>query len=120
MPQNTNFTQSSFLGGEWSKFAQGRIELPAYKTALNVCRNGVPMEEGAWVRRSGTHFASATLNGVAGRVIPFAFEHAQPYMLEFTNAKMRMYAVAAQTSGLTTALPAEYRLVTTNDNQQVS
>jgi len=120
MPQNTNFTQSSFLGGEWSKFAQGRIELPAYKTALNVCRNGVPMEEGTWVRRSGTHFASTTLNGAAGRVMPFAFEHSSPYMMEFTNGFIRMYAVATQTSGLSAPLPNDFRLVTTNDNQQVS
>src|SRR5260221_49061 len=119
MPPNTNFTQSSFLGGEWSKFAQGRIELPAYKNALNVCRNGVLMEEGTWLRRSGTHFPCTTLNGAAGRVISFAFEHASPYMMEFTDGKIRMLAVATQTSGLTTPLPADFRLVTTNDNQQV-
>jgi len=53
---NTNFTYSSFLGGEWSKFAQGRIELPSYKTAMNVCRNGVPMEEGAWGLSTGLDY----------------------------------------------------------------
>ena len=48
-----NSTQSSFLGGEWSPLAQGRTDLPAYPTALNVCRNGYPTEEGGWTRRPG-------------------------------------------------------------------
>ena len=52
MPRS-NSTQSSFLGGEWSPTAQGRTDLPAYSTALNVCRNGYPTEEGAWTRRPG-------------------------------------------------------------------
>src|SRR5258708_11748299 len=116
---NSSFVQSAFLGGEWSAFAQGRLELPAYKTAMNVCRNGLPMEEGAWVRRSGTRFAATTLNGVAGRIIPFAFEKAQPYMMEFTDGMVRMYGVATQTGVLATPLPNDFRLVRTNDNQQV-
>lgn len=86
---------------------------------MNVCRNGVPMEEGAWVRRSGTHFAATTLNGAAGRVIPFAFEQASPYMMEFTNGFIRMFASSTQTTGLLTPLPKDFRLVTTNDNVTV-
>lgn len=78
------------------------------------------MEEGAWVRRSGTHFAGTTRNGLAGRVIPYAFQQAAPYVMEFTDGIVRMFAIATQTSGLTTPLPADFRLVTTNDNQQVS
>src|SRR5258708_4210879 len=86
---------------------------------MDVCRNGFPIEEGAWARRSGTRFAQTTLNGLPGRVISFAFEQASPYVMEFTDGKLRMFAVATQTSGLTSPLPADYRLVTTNDNQQV-
>jgi hypothetical protein len=117
---DSNFVQSSFLGGEWSAFAQGRSDLPAYRSALNVCRNSFPIEEGAWVRRSGTRFAATTLNGAAGRLIKFDFEQSAPYIMEFTNGVLRMFAVATQTSGLVTPLPNDFRLVTTNDNQQVS
>src|SRR6267378_899917 len=117
---NSSFIQSSFLGGEWSAFAQGRLELPQYKMAMNICRNGFPLEEGAWVRRSGTRFATTTRNGVAGRVIPFAFEQAAPYVMIFTDGIVEMIAVSTQTSGLSSPLPKDFRLVTTNDNQQVS
>lgn len=72
------------------------------------------------MRRSGTKFAATTLNGAAGRVMSFAFEQASPYIIEFTNGFMRFFAAATQTSGLTTPLPQDFRLVTTNDNQQVS
>lgn len=119
MAVDSNFVQASFLGGEWSAFAQGRIDKPDYKTAMNVCRNGFPIEEGAWLRRSGTRFAAATLNGTSGRVVPFAFNQSSPYLMEFTDSALRMFAVATQTGGLTGALPNDFRLVTTNDNQQV-
>ena len=72
------------------------------------------------MRRSGFRFAATTLNGAAGRVMDFEFEQVAPYLLEFTNAALRMFAVATQTSGLTNGLPNNFRLVTTNDNQQVT
>src|SRR5260221_443423 len=117
---DSNFVQASFLGGEISPYAQGRSDLPTYRQAMNVCRNGFPIEEGAWLRRSGTKFATTTRNGTAGRVIPFAFEQTAPYIMVFTDGIIEMLPVATQTSGLTTPLPADFRLVTTNDNQQVS
>jgi hypothetical protein len=116
----SNFVQSSFLSGEWSPFAQGRSDLPTYRSALNVCRNGYPLEEGAWLRRSGTKFSTTTRNGSPGRVMPFAFEQTSPYITVFTDGFIEMLAVATQTSGLSTPLPSDFRLVTTNDNQQVS
>ncbi len=91
----SSFVQHSFLGGEYSPLAQGRSDTPDYVKAMNVCRNGMPLEEGAWVRRSGTRFAATTLNGAAGRVIPFAFAQSTPYYLEFTDGFLRMFAVAA-------------------------
>lgn len=50
----SSFEQPSFLGGEWSPVAQGRIDQPTYKIAMNTCLNGMPVEEGNWNRRSGT------------------------------------------------------------------
>jgi hypothetical protein len=116
----SNFVQASFLGGEWSPFAQGRSDLPTYRFAMNVCRNGIPLEEGAWCRRSGTRFATTTRGGVAGRVISFAFEQAAPYDMIFTDGFMEFIASSAQSSIITTPLPKDFRLVTTNDNHDVS
>lgn len=101
-----SFVQTSFLGGEWSKAAQGRSEKPEYRTAMNVSLNGLPMEAGAWTRRSGTQNAGLTRNGVAGRVIPFAFQEDIPYTIEFTDSHLRFRK--------------EARLATTNDSQVVA
>lgn len=116
---HSSFVQSSFLGGEYSAFAQGRLDLPSYRTAMNVCRNGFPIEEGAWIRRSGTRYAAETYQGKPGRVIEFDFEKSAPYILEFTDSVLRMFGVASQTGGLGNSLPTVFRLVTTNDNQQI-
>lgn len=84
-----SYIQSSFLGGEWSKAAQGRIDRPDYRTALNLCLNGIPMDSGAWTRRSGFRYMAHTRNGAAGRVIPWTFKEAQPYDMEFTDGYLR-------------------------------
>lgn len=47
-------TQASFLGGEWSPYAQGRIDDPAYAAALATSQNALIGVEGSWHRRSGT------------------------------------------------------------------
>lgn len=98
--------QTSFLGGEWSKSAQGRFDDPAYKTAMNVCRNGMPIETGAWNRRSGTLRVSETRLGGPGRLNKFDFSQATPYNLVFTDLALRF-----QTGD---------RYATTNDAQIIS
>src|SRR5579872_5719305 len=85
------FTQSSFLGGEISQTAQGRIDEPRYRTCMNVCLNGFPVEQGAWLKRSGFLFASYTRNGQTARLYPFDFEQDAPYNIEFTNGFVRFY-----------------------------
>lgn len=87
---------------------------------MNVCRNAYPIEEGAWVRRSGNRFAATSLNGKPARVMPFEFEQSSPYIMEFTDNGLRLFAVATQTQGLSGTLPNDFRLVTTNDNQGVT
>jgi hypothetical protein len=64
MADGSSTYQGNFLGGEWSTPAQGRIDDPAYQSAVGTCLNGIPIEEGAWVRRSGTQ-----------RIIPTAFRY---------------------------------------------
>jgi hypothetical protein len=84
-----SYIQTSFLGGEWSKSMQGRIDRPDYRQALNTSVNGLPMETGAWVRKPGSHFAGTTRSGNPGRVIEFDFKQSAPYSMEFTDGHMR-------------------------------
>lgn len=84
-----SYIQTSFLGGEISKTAQGRTDDPAYRTWMNVCFNSMPFEQGAWTRRPGTMHAGPTRGGVAGRVVNFDFKLSNPYSMEFTAGFLR-------------------------------
>lgn len=101
-----SFAQTSFLGGEWSQFAQGRFDRPDYRTAMNVCLNAFPLEQGPWVRRPGTLFAGTTRGGAIGMSRPFDFKQSLPYSVEFTANFLRFR------QGST--------VVTTNDDVAVS
>jgi hypothetical protein len=70
---HATFLQHSFLGGEWSQSVQGRVDRPDYRTAMSVCLNGLPIEQGAWVRRPGFAHAGFTRGGRPARVIAFDF-----------------------------------------------
>lgn len=89
---NASFVQSSFLGGEWSPLAQGRVADPAYKHAMNVCLNGYPVEPGAWTRRQGFRYLAHTRGGAAAVLRDFDFTTTQPYQLEFTAGFVRFFA----------------------------
>lgn len=102
---NASYIQDSFAGGEKSQLAQGRITEREYRTWMNVCLNGHPVEGGGWTRRSGTMYAGHTRGGAAGRVYRFDFAAATPYTMEFTNGFIRFR------QGL--------HIATTNDAQSV-
>lgn len=109
-----SFTQTSFLGGEWSKAMQGRFDRPDYRAAMNVCLNGYPTEQGSWVRRPGTIHSGTTRGAAPGRVISFDFKQASPYTMELTAGYLRFRAGtvlveqndAQDVVGISTANPA--------------
>lgn len=103
---DASLTQTSFLGGKWSKYAQGRYDRPEYRTALNVCLNAMPLEQGAWARRPGSAFAKTTRAGNPGMVRPFDFKQSLPYTIEFTANFLRFRQGS--------------NLVTTNDDQTIT
>ena len=111
-----SYLQSNFLGGEWSQTYQGRMDDPHYRTALNVCLNMFPTEQGALTRRSGTQFLQTTRGGGKGRVTSFDIEESQPYILEYTDGFLRFRSFEA----IATPNPSGYGLVTTNDAQTVA
>src|SRR5260370_874427 len=88
---DASFYQSSFLGGEWSLAAQGRMDDPRYRTAMNVCFNGIMLETGAWVRRPGTKFAGRTQKGNPARVMQFNFTAGNPYSMEVSDGLIRFH-----------------------------
>lgn len=103
---DASYAQTSFLGGQISKWAQGRFDLPRYKMALSRALNLLLVDEGAAPRRPGFQFLGTTRKGKAGRLIPFDFAEDTPYNMEFTDNVIRFW------NGT--------RIVTTNDNQTVS
>lgn len=110
----TSFQQTSFLGGEWSDHAQGRMDSDKYKIALNKSTNYYPVETGCLVRRMGTHFLGTTKGGAPGRVMGVDFSITDPYQLEFTDGWMRVFTetglvlgTSATISTISSATPAE-------------
>jgi hypothetical protein len=88
----SNYHQSDFRGGEWAPLAQGRSEVPAYRTALNLSINQILVEEGPATRRSGTEWIGPTAGRTVAKLLPFQSEAALPYVMEFTNLNLQFYA----------------------------
>src|SRR6266849_6029258 len=64
----------NFLGGEWSARAQGNLSDPRYSTAMNVCINYYPVEEGTLIRRPNWRMGGATNLGSPGKLFPVTFQ----------------------------------------------
>lgn len=90
MPNVSNL-QSSFQGGEWAPYTQGRMDRPDYRSGLAVCLNAIPVEEGAWTRRPGFRRLGYTRAGAYGSMKEFHFNQDEPYTLELTHLHMRMW-----------------------------
>ena len=110
---SASFSQTSFLGGEWSPRAQGRFDDPRYLVSCNVLLNHVPIEDGSAPRRPGFAHMAPTRSGAAGRIINFTYDTAVPYELEFTDGHIRAFQERALTttetqpvSTISTAQPA--------------
>lgn len=100
------YHQGSFLGGEWAKLAQGRSDLTAYKTAMNVCLNGIPVVEGAWVRRSGTLWLGPTILKGYVKLARYPLVDSYTMIIEFAQGVMRFFTGTSR--------------VTTNDDRTVA
>ncbi len=91
--------QSSFLGGVWGPLSQGRSDLPAYHQALNVSVNGITVEEGAWVRRSGFQFLGTSRGRSPAKLAPYTAGDASPFVLEFTDSHLRFWSGTGRVFG---------------------
>ena len=86
---NSSFVQTDFRGGIWSASAQGRMSLDTYKTGMNESFNGMPMENGSWMRRPGFRYIGETRYGAAAVLKEFRYSKEEAYQAEFTAGFLR-------------------------------
>lgn len=114
-----SFMQASFLGGEWSPQMQGRIDNPEYRSALNLCFNVIPTEEGAATRRSGTRLGGPTRSGAFAVLREFNVDASQPFDVELTAGHLRLWKAGAgivtdsltAITGISSATPAVFTAI---------
>ncbi len=61
--------QNQFNGGEISPYMDGRFDLPAYQYSSEIMMNFIPISEGCFKRRGGSHYVAS-----AKQVDAFLFE----------------------------------------------
>lgn len=84
--------QSNFNSGEFSPLLYGRVDFDAYKQALALCKNSIPLVQGGVTRRPGTYFAAEVKDSTkATRLVRFEFSTTQAYIIEFGDLYMRFY-----------------------------
>jgi hypothetical protein len=89
MPQA--LIQPSFAGGELAPSLHARVDLAKYAVGLRRCRNFFVHAHGGASNRTGTQFIGEVADSsVRGRLIPFAFNTTQTYVLEFGALCMRV------------------------------
>jgi len=103
----------SFAAGELSPALHGRVDLAKYQVGLATCLNWFVHPFGGVSTRAGTAFVGEVYRHTGrSRLVPFAFNMTQTYVLEFADQKMRVikdggYVLEASLSitGITQANP---------------
>lgn len=64
--------QNQFNGGEISPLMDARFDLPAYQYASSIMQNFIPISEGCYKRRGGTHFVASVkkAEAVLFKIVP--------------------------------------------------
>lgn len=83
--------QRAFIGGEIAPALRARADIARYFTSLALCENFFVRPQGGAYSRPGTRFVGE-LGDVTrrGRLIPFAFNTEQTYILVFEHEVMRV------------------------------
>ena len=110
----TTISQRSFASGEISPSLYARVDLTKYATGLRTCKNGIVLRYGGVSNRPGTSFVGEVNDSSkAVRLIPFIFNTAQTYVLEFGEQYIRVIKdgqhlteAGISISGITQANPA--------------
>jgi hypothetical protein len=88
MPKSS-YEVTAFLGGEFSQQAQGRSDIPNYRQAMSLSLNGHPIEEGAWVKRSGFTMLVPSRGRTFCRLIGFDGSATCSFAMAFTNDNLQ-------------------------------
>lgn len=85
--------QTNFTTGELDPLVRSRVDLDAYRNALETAQNVICQPQGGVTRRPGTKFITelggSPENGV--RLVHFEFSVDDSYMLAFTNNRMYVF-----------------------------
>lgn len=88
--------QPSFTSGEIDPALHARADLPLYRTGLATCYNYLIMPQGGARNRPGTQYVKPTKDNTEARLVPFAYNDDDSYLLEFTDYRMRVYRNGVQ------------------------
>lgn len=91
MPDSSVF-QNDFRGGEWSSTSQARSDDPAYKTALKVGQNMLPLEEGSATRRPSFQRMGPMRNRLKPKLLDFMSSSTCAFVCEFTNLNLQFWS----------------------------
>jgi hypothetical protein len=84
--------QPSFVAGELSPSLWGRVDIAKYGSGLQTALNLIIHAHGGASNRAGLEFIrEVKTSAQATRLIPFQFNTAQSYVLEFGHLYMRVY-----------------------------
>ncbi len=83
-------TQNSFSKGVLSPTLQGRVDLEQYNLGLKKLKNGLVLQEGCVLNRSGLEFlANVKYGDKKTRIIPFVFDLNENYIIEIGDKYFR-------------------------------
>lgn len=84
--------KSSFNGGEFSPFVEGRTDISKYPNACSILQNFLPLVQGPILRRGGTRFSQEVKNSAQRSWLhKFRFNTNQSFSLEFGDQYVRFF-----------------------------
>lgn len=100
-------SQTSFTAGELSPRVLGRTDMDRYAAGLKRCRNAHAVIHGGFKRRAGSLHAAAATSDTANNsiLVPFVEGASKSWMLEFGQAKIRIYNADRTYTGIELAAP---------------
>ena len=91
MPRTT-VLQTNFTAGEISPKLYGRVDVARYQNGVKLMRDTIPQVYGGAKRRDGSLFVhEVKTSAKETRLVPFIYDEATAYILEFGDLYMRVY-----------------------------
>lgn len=85
------YLQTNFSAGEMSPRMYGRVDVARYNNGVKIMENCHPVVHGGALGRYGTVFIAPLRDeNYPARLVPFIYDRATAYLLEFGNAYMRV------------------------------